>query len=324
MKRFVFLELAEFFSQPCLLLDKKGKILEANKAALKKLQIDRKSMIGRKIFSFTNEDAERLKAYLKSCSGSSEPLPGRIEFNTHRGESTRYQCHAARYKLTDGHKPMMLFRFGEQSAAMSKFRELNEELSARSRQIHRLSMKSRHLSQAVERAERQALIDPLTELFNRRALREDLLNEYERYSEDRGFDAVLAVIDLDGMKHVNDSRGHARGDELLALFAAKLLRRLRRFDKCYRVGGDEFAVLMTESTLAQVGEMNRRFRSIVHDIRTKGFPEIDISVGYASLSQSRDIDHLFNTADEQMYRHKRAKKKSSRPDRAQRLMTLGG
>lgn len=322
MKRFVFLELADFFSQPCLLLDKKGKILEANKAALRKLQTDRKSVLGQKIFSFANGDSERLKAYLKSCSASTEPLPGRFKLITPRGQSMHYHCYAARYKITDGHKPMMLFRFSERSKAMSKFRELNEELSARSRQIHRLSLKSKHLSRAVERAERQALIDPLTELLNRRALEEDLRNEYERYTEDNTLDAVLAVIDLDGMKRVNDSHGHTRGDELLTLFAGKLLRRLRKFDKCYRLGGDEFAVLMAGSALSQEGEINRRFRSIVHDIRAMGFPEIDISIGYASLSQSHDIDHLFDTADQQMYRHKRAKKRNASLDLSEQLMTL--
>ena len=321
MKDFVFSELADFFSQPCLLLDEKGRILEANKAALSKLQTERKSIVGEKIFSFVNGNADRLKAYLKTCSASTDALPGRIELISPQGHVRRYQCHAARYKLTNERKPMMLFRFGEQSKAMRKFRELNDKLSERSRQIHSLRVQSQRLTRAVQRAEHRALVDPLTDLYNRRALDEDLKHEQARHFDDGSVDTVLAIIDLDGMKRVNDTCGHTKGDALLTLFSRKLLRRLRKFDKCYRIGGDEFAVLMAGSTLSQTGEMNRRFRSIVQDIRANGFPEVDFSVGYASLSQAHDVDDLFAAADARMYQRKRAKKNTAKLGSAERLLS---
>ena len=103
------------------------------------------------------------------------------------------------------------------------------------------------VSRIAQRLETQAYVDPLTGLLNRRALERDIRREVGRATRHRRrFTLVLA--DLDGLKVVNDRDGHAAGDARLQALAAALERSLRVGDAAYRIGGDEFVVLLTETT----------------------------------------------------------------------------
>lgn len=101
-----------------------------------------------------------------------------------------------------------------------------------------------HLRHAAEfeRKEHESRHDMLTDLANRRAYEERLSREIAR-SDRYGLPLSLVVFDLDGFKAINDSRGHPAGDEALRRVAG-LLRELRTADECFRVGGDEFALLL--------------------------------------------------------------------------------
>ena len=102
----------------------------------------------------------------------------------------------------------------------------------------------------ADRLEADALTDELTGLGNRRALERDLKQELGRAARhDRRFS--VAVIDLDGLKRVNDTEGHAAGDALLKRLAAGLSASLRAGDGAYRLGGDEFALVLPETGPAQ-------------------------------------------------------------------------
>jgi diguanylate cyclase (GGDEF)-like protein len=92
-------------------------------------------------------------------------------------------------------------------------------------------------------AVRQAAIDPLTGIGNRRAFLADLAAEIVRQKRSAG-SFSLAVLDLDGFKALNDSKGHRSGDEALKLVAEILRSRTRRSDSVGRIGGDEFGILM--------------------------------------------------------------------------------
>lgn len=97
--------------------------------------------------------------------------------------------------------------------------------------------------------EEEAHVDPLTGLLNRRALRRDLQRELGRAGR-HGRCLTLIVADLDGLKAVNDTGGHAAGDGLLRAMADGLRDALRVGDFAYRVGGDEFVMLLVEATAA--------------------------------------------------------------------------
>ena len=102
------------------------------------------------------------------------------------------------------------------------------------------------VSRIAQRLEQQAYVDPLTGLLNRRALDRDLRREIGRATRHRRrFTVVLA--DLDGLKAVNDRDGHAAGDARLRALAVALERSLRMGDAAYRIGGDEFVVVLPET-----------------------------------------------------------------------------
>ncbi|HEX5467198.1 MAG TPA: EAL domain-containing protein [Candidatus Limnocylindrales bacterium] len=104
--------------------------------------------------------------------------------------------------------------------------------------------KSRHeLAALYEVARRDALIDPLTGLGNHRAFQETLGRELEDARRHR-YPVALLLLDLDDFKQVNDRSGHASGDAVLSRFGSLLTGGVRRTDAAFRIGGDEFAVVM--------------------------------------------------------------------------------
>ena len=165
---------------------------------------------------------------------------------------------------------------------------------------------------------RISMTDELTRLFNRRCYEEDLAA-----IEKKGPDADLALIsaDVNGLKTVNDSLGHAAGDELIVGSATCLLSVIAPYGKVYRTGGDEFmAVVHTSDCAALVGEIRQRTASW-HGKLVEG---VSISLGYASLSEHSDsgVRDLEKIADRRMYEDKaeyyrtsgKDRRKENRPD----------
>ena len=128
-------------------------------------------------------------------------------------------------------------------------------------------MQRADLMQDEEQAKRQARLDPLTGLGNRRAFDERLDRAID-HARLKGEPLSVIVSDLDDFKEINDSYGHLNGDELLRTAAAAMLAAVRDNDACYRWGGDEFAVLLpgVEQDVAEkVAErVSREHRRLVH------------------------------------------------------------
>jgi diguanylate cyclase (GGDEF)-like protein/PAS domain S-box-containing protein len=164
-----------------------------------------------------------------------------------------------------------------------------------------LSLERRHYVQELERA---ALIDMLTGLGNRRAFEHDLARELERTRRTKDPVGVL-MIDLDGLKQLNDREGHERGDALLVTFAATLSTSLRAEDRVYRLGGDEYAAILVRASSAGQETLMQRVRRAVTKTRLAGFPEVDASAGL-SFTEGEDTpgSALLKLADERMYLEK--------------------
>ena len=139
--------------------------------------------------------------------------------------------------------------------------------------------------------------DPLTRLMNRRAFVDRLEGEVARalrYRRSFG----LVVCDLDDFKELNDRLGHPAGDEALQVFARTLQSALRRGDEAFRIGGDEFALLLAEATDDDAREVVRRITEQLDGIRA--------SFGVASCpDHARDTQALFRLADMALYEAKR-------------------
>ena len=143
---------------------------------------------------------------------------------------------------------------------------------------------------------RQGRRDPLTSLLNRRAFEERLPVELARAARS-GRPLTLCLLDLDGFKGVNDRLGHPAGDEVLRAVGA-ILSRSRVADDCFRIGGDEFAILMPETSAAEARVAAERLVEQVSD-RKLGDGAIGVSFGIASGSD-RDGAALVTAADREL------------------------
>ncbi|EEA00191.1 diguanylate cyclase [Burkholderia sp. H160] len=170
---------------------------------------------------------------------------------------------------------------------------------------------SLYLAVLVYRLEKQAATDPLTGLSNRVRLEQAI----GRTLITRGTEVhqtALLLIDLDGFKEVNDSHGHAVGDELLQCFATALVGGMRRGDTLARLGGDEFVVL-AHHVYGQEGALRiaDSIHAILGDVRTAGGHPTSVSgsIGVCMLaegtgSSTLDARTILRAADNAMYRAK--------------------
>ncbi|WP_407572279.1 diguanylate cyclase domain-containing protein [Deinococcus altitudinis] len=160
--------------------------------------------------------------------------------------------------------------------------------------------------------ERAALIDALTGLSNRRAFERDLERELER-SKRSGEPVGVLMVDLDGLKQINDREGHGRGDALLVSFAQTLSASLRNEDQVYRLGGDEYAAIVSRAGTAAAESLESRVRWAVDQTRMAGFPDVDASSGLAfAPDEVRQASDLLRRADERMYAQKQEHRQARR------------
>ena len=156
-------------------------------------------------------------------------------------------------------------------------------------------------------ARQLADLDALTGLHNRRYFHETLAREVARAER---YDRRLALIvfDLDDFKQVNDRIGHLAGDAVLAEAAERVRDVVRSADIACRVGGDEFAVILPESTLADADQLYRRIQTAVSARPLVQVGKLHLSAGVAELRSEDDGTSLFERADEALYRAKNAGK----------------
>src|ERR1700719_1412030 len=153
-----------------------------------------------------------------------------------------------------------------------------------------------------------AVTDSLTELYNRRVFNEFFereLNRAKRYNQPLG----LVMMDMHRFKEVNDKHGHPRGDEVLRMAAATLKKALRTSDFAFRIGGDEFALVLPQTDAPQSLALSRRVETVFAD--TLKSLQLNVTVGMdygvANFPQDADnTDELVRIADERLYQRKHA------------------
>jgi diguanylate cyclase (GGDEF)-like protein len=172
--------------------------------------------------------------------------------------------------------------------------------------IERMKL-TRELQAARDEAQRQARTDGLTGLANRTAFFESgrtLLAVARRH--DRPLSLVM--VDLDHFKSINDRFGHAAGDAFLAAFAEMLRTTRRTSDVCGRIGGEEFALLLPETSAAAAAQLADRLRDSIRLIRIPGVdPEASFSGSFGItelLPGDADVDGMIDRADRALYRAK--------------------
>ncbi len=150
--------------------------------------------------------------------------------------------------------------------------------------------------------------DSLTGLYNRMHFEA----EFERTSKGRKYPLSIIVADLDGLKVVNDTLGHAAGDEMIKSAASLLSHVFRGDDLVARLGGDEFVVLLPDTDEKTVQMLMERIRGAERSMQMNDPSErVCFSLGSATAQTHEQIDGLFNRADARMYEEKAEHKRSS-------------
>lgn len=159
-----------------------------------------------------------------------------------------------------------------------------------------------------EQLQKLANTDPLTELYNRRVFLEQLTQEAIRIKNYQNLSSAVLMIDLDFFKNINDSYGHSTGDEVLRRFADIMRKNCRSSDLAARLGGEEFAVLLSGADKKEAMVAAERLRQQIAEMvipHKKGLVRVTISIGAAPLLAD-DIggDHVLKCADAALYQAK--------------------
>ena len=165
-----------------------------------------------------------------------------------------------------------------------------------------------HQRRAVAHALALSRTDPLTSLFNRSQLFVTLEQEVSRTRRsDRGF--CVLMIDVDGLKLINDTAGHLRGDDVLRALGAVIRTSIRNVDSAYRYGGDEFVVLLPETEIVGAFVVAEKIRAGAEEVGlalTETEPLTSVSIGLVSHPEDGlSAEELMTAADRAMYQAKR-------------------
>jgi diguanylate cyclase (GGDEF)-like protein len=159
------------------------------------------------------------------------------------------------------------------------------------------------LSDALREMRRHAVTDPLTRLYNRRFLHAYLARELRRAAR-RDHPVALLMLDLDHFKRVNDTLGHATGDQVLRRVASHLGHLIRSSDVACRYGGEEFVVVLPDSPLGSAGSKAESIRQAL-ERDAKGLHGVTASIGVAIFPEhARALGDLIRVADRALYEAK--------------------
>lgn len=151
---------------------------------------------------------------------------------------------------------------------------------------------------------RLATRDPLTGAGNRRALEGKLSEVVSSFRRNR-HPASLVILDLDHFKAVNDAHGHATGDEILRSVTEIVNLRIRVTDSLYRIGGEEFVIVIEGQDIAGASHLAEQLRMIVEANELVPDRSVTISLGVAQLRENESANDWLHRADEALYEAKR-------------------
>ncbi|HCC79339.1 MAG: hypothetical protein A2X25_06440 [Chloroflexi bacterium GWB2_49_20] len=164
--------------------------------------------------------------------------------------------------------------------------------------------------QLYQKMEHLAITDALTTLYNRHSFNETIFRETNR-TKRHGRDLSLLMIDVDNFKIFNDSFGHLKGDLMLHDIALALKDSIRKSDFLARYGGDEFVVILPETSLKEAGVVSQKIQTMVSEKFSK--EGLGVSIGIAAYHSGITEQALLGEADENLYQQKHLKMNEQYP-----------
>jgi diguanylate cyclase (GGDEF)-like protein len=183
---------------------------------------------------------------------------------------------------------------------------LNTYLVERRMEVRRL--REEIISNTLQKQviEQQSFTDPLTEIYNRRSL-DDIVGRFISHARRRNVPLTFLMVDVDKFKNVNSRFGHLTGDFVLAEVANLLKGSIRGCDAAVRYGGDEFMILLADTTAAGAHTVAERIADHLAEWNAQRYLEdftLSLSVGTAEWHDGQTLDEVLDVADRRMYQNK--------------------
>ncbi|MFY1017326.1 histidine kinase N-terminal 7TM domain-containing protein [Ectopseudomonas khazarica] len=288
--------LLEALLDPVLVVDPSRRVIEANPAALKLAGLQQ-GWQGRELKQWPVFGADLQALLLEHAGEHDRPL-------TLTSAARYYEVRLRAIERATRHGPALL-------GHMIYVRDVTQRHLSELKLAEALALSEerlRTISSLHEQLREQALCDPLTGLYNRRYLDEFFERELARVQREN-LPLAVALIDLDHFKRLNDECGHLVGDDVLKAVAQHLLDNLRSTDAVFRIGGEEFLLILPG---ADPDEASARLQSIcsqlaAREIATRGGDQrVTLSAGLAYWpQQGQALDELLHAADAALYQAKR-------------------
>jgi diguanylate cyclase (GGDEF)-like protein/PAS domain S-box-containing protein len=274
-----------------LMMDLDGRIIDSNPAIQKLLGHTHSELEGRRTAEFVHPDdrVDARAAYQRMIDDDRNSLRMQHRFVGRDGEVVWVDASASVVRDSDGHK----------SFAIGMMQDVTQRMRAEAALRSQAAL-NKH----------QALHDALTGLANRTLFR-NRIEDAVKVRRSTDAHAAVLVMDLDGFKEINDSLGHAAGDDLLVELARRLEVALRSSDTVARLGGDEFGVLLPDASIPEdvLRAVTRMQAAIADPIILHGLSlSLEASIGIALYpDDGMDVETLLRCADGAMYHAKEEK-----------------
>lgn len=163
------------------------------------------------------------------------------------------------------------------------------------------------LKEELDYARREATLDPLTGVLNRRGFDQVLAASILGALQQHQANFCLLLVDIDNFKDVNDNYGHLLGDKVLRVVSELLIKHTKGKDSCARFGGDEFAILLPETGSANAANLAENIRMIINKVVLRRpnagstIGGISVSIGVAAYRMGEDVDDLLQRCDQALY-----------------------
>jgi diguanylate cyclase (GGDEF)-like protein/hemerythrin-like metal-binding protein/PAS domain S-box-containing protein len=244
------------------------------------------------------EDRTEAEAFVRAVLVGSRPAPRDIRLSSVEGPP----------RWAEWKAELVSDASGAATHVVLIVREIEHRREAESQTVkamERAEQTVRELGDTLRALEDAAMTDTLTGVYNRRQFEIQAQAEIAR-SHRYGQPVSLALVDLDEFKPINDTFGHAVGDQILVVATAAIQRTLRACDSLFRWGGDEFVVLTPGVSGVGALRVAERMRTAVAELEAPGPGRITVSVGVAALVPWEKVEQWMKRADDALYRAKHA------------------
>jgi len=206
-------------------------------------------------------------------------------------------------------RPFRLFEVDYRDGRWFLFSEQTNdagELLVQVKEITKQKVLERQLESTVESLRRQTLTDELTRAANRRGFVQSVENELSRCRR-TGASMTMALLDLDLFKNINDTYGHQTGDKALQHVSGIIRKCLRQYDIFGRIGGEEFAIFLSNTTADAAHTIADRIREQIRDQTMESDNEsieLSVSIGLSTLGCDASFEQLYTQSDTALYQAK--------------------